>query len=155
MTPFADLLQQGAAAAWLFVPSAVLLGALHGLEPGHSKTMMAAFIVAIRGTFLQAPLLALTYGSHWSAETTELYFQLASAAIIIGIALWMSARTYRDRRAASAAAAHARDRAHDRTKAIDTGHGLVELSVFEAGVAPRFRVWFEDRLGSVGWAGSR
>ncbi len=48
MTPFADLLQQGTAHAWLFVPSAILLGALHGLEPGHSKTMMAAFIIAVR-----------------------------------------------------------------------------------------------------------
>ncbi|WP_250146904.1 hypothetical protein, partial [Escherichia coli] len=25
----------------LLPPSAILLGALHGLEPGHSKTMMA------------------------------------------------------------------------------------------------------------------
>ena len=50
MTEFANLLQQGAAHAWLFVPTAILLGALHGLEPGHSKTMMAAFIVAIRGS---------------------------------------------------------------------------------------------------------
>jgi ABC-type nickel/cobalt efflux system permease component RcnA len=42
MTEFSTLLQQGAANAWLFIPSAILLGALHGLEPGHSKTMMAA-----------------------------------------------------------------------------------------------------------------
>jgi hypothetical protein len=48
MTDFSALLQQGVANAWLFIPSAILLGALHGLEPGHSKTMMAAFIVAIR-----------------------------------------------------------------------------------------------------------
>ena len=45
MTDFAALLQGGN--TWLFVPSAILLGALHGLEPGDSKTMMAAFIVAI------------------------------------------------------------------------------------------------------------
>ncbi|VTM52095.1 nickel/cobalt efflux protein RcnA [Klebsiella pneumoniae] len=48
MNDFTSLLQQGN--AWLFIPSAILLGALHGLEPGHSKTMMAAFIVAVRGT---------------------------------------------------------------------------------------------------------
>ena len=59
MPTFAELLQQGAAHAWLFVPSAILLGALHGLEPGHSKTMMAAFIIAIRGTMWQAVLLTL------------------------------------------------------------------------------------------------
>lgn len=50
MPSFAELIQQSSGHAWLFIPSAVLLGALHGLEPGHSKTMMAAFIVAIRGT---------------------------------------------------------------------------------------------------------
>lgn len=33
---------------------------LHGLEPGHSKTMMAAFITAIRGTVLQATFLGLS-----------------------------------------------------------------------------------------------
>ncbi|HAI6127943.1 TPA: hypothetical protein HJS51_000231 [Escherichia coli] len=38
MTEFTTLLQQGN--AWFFIPSAILLGALHGLEPGHSKTMM-------------------------------------------------------------------------------------------------------------------
>lgn len=59
MTEFSTLLQQGASNAWLFIPSAILLGALHGLEPGHSKTMMAAFIVAIRGTVTQAVLLGV------------------------------------------------------------------------------------------------
>src|ERR1035437_9326779 len=91
MTPLVDLLQQGPAHAWLFIPSAILLGALHGLEPGHSKTMMAAFIIAIRGTVLQAILLGLAatvsntavvwgvalvgmrLGSQWNAETTEPY----------------------------------------------------------------------------------
>ena len=44
---------------WLFILSASLLRALHGLEPGHSKTMMAAFIIAIRGTVAQAVLLGI------------------------------------------------------------------------------------------------
>ena len=57
MENFAQLLQAGN--AWVFIPSAILLGALHGLEPGHSKTMMAAFIVAVRGTVGQAVLLGL------------------------------------------------------------------------------------------------
>jgi len=98
MSSFAELLQQGASQAWLYFPSAILLGALHGLEPGHSKTMMAAFIVAIRGTVKQAVLLGLAstlshtavvwlvamagmyLGQNLNAETTEPYFQLASAA---------------------------------------------------------------------------
>src|SRR6267142_6439474 len=107
MTDLSQLLQQSSAHAWLFMPSAILLGALHGLEPGHSKTMMAAFIVAIRGTVGQAVLLALAatashtavvwavaliglrFGGSLNAEHTEPYFQLASAVLIIGVALWM------------------------------------------------------------------
>jgi len=114
-----DLLSQGAAHAWLYIPIAILLGALHGLEPGHSKTMMAAFIVAVRGTVPQAVLLgvsaafshsliiwllaalALRFGSHWNAETTEPYFQLASGVIIVGLAVWMFFRTRREDRASS------------------------------------------------------
>ncbi|MCP1455255.1 nickel/cobalt efflux transporter [Pseudomonas kilonensis] len=113
MPNFAELLQQGGTHAWLYFPSAILLGALHGLEPGHSKTMMAAFIVAIRGSVKQAVLLGLAatlshtavvwlvaiggmyLGQGLDAETTEPYFQLASAALIIAIALWMLWRTWR------------------------------------------------------------
>ena len=113
MPNFAELLQQGNAHAWLYFPSAILLGALHGLEPGHSKTMMAAFIVAIRGSVKQAVLLGLAatlshtavvwaiaiggmyLGQGLDAETTEPYFQLASSALIIAIALWMLWRTWR------------------------------------------------------------
>src|SRR5471030_2309239 len=104
MTDFASLLQGGN--AWLFVPSAILLGALHGLEPGHSKTMMAAFIIAIRGTVGQAVLLglsaaishsliiwvlaalALHFGNQWNAETVEPYLQLGSAVCILALAAW-------------------------------------------------------------------
>ena len=118
MTDFSTLLQLGASNAWLFVPTAILLGGLHGLEPGHSKTMMAAFIVAIRGTVTQAVLLGLSatvshtavvwavalgglyFGQRWSAETSEPYLQVASAVLIVGVALWMLWRTYQEQRAA-------------------------------------------------------
>ena len=134
MPSFAELVQQGSSHAWLFIPSAILLGALHGLEPGHSKTMMAAFIVAIRGTVTQAVLLGLAATvSHtlvvWAialggmylwrdvdAETFEPYFQLASAAIIIGIALWMLWRTWRDQKRGSVSTgshAHPHDHVHN------------------------------------------
>src|SRR6478735_8233142 len=122
MPSFAELIQQGSAHAWLFIPSAILLGILHGLEPGHSKTMMAAFIVAIRGTVTQAILLGLAATlSHtlivwaiaiggltrWrglSAEAVEPYFQLASAAIVVTMALWMIWRARRDQAGVAAAA---------------------------------------------------
>lgn len=137
MPSFAELIAQSSAHAWLFIPSAIMLGALHGLEPGHSKTMMAAFIVAIRGTVFQAVLLGIAATiSHtlvvWAiaigglylwqgvnAETTEPYFQLASAGIIIAIALWMLQRTWQDQRRAKAAADHN----HDRHNRDDHAHG--------------------------------
>ncbi|MBP1871917.1 nickel/cobalt exporter [Ensifer adhaerens] len=172
MPNFADLIQQGSAHAWLFIPSAILLGALHGLEPGHSKTMMAAFIVAIRGTVSQAVLLGLAATiSHtiivwgiafagmylWQGvdtESFEPYFQLASAAIIISIALWMLWRTWQDQRQARAAAGHTHgsrgygDGGHDHghshgdgdLRRIDTGHGTISVEVFEDGVPPRWRL---------------
>ncbi|MDZ4405465.1 sulfite exporter TauE/SafE family protein [Prosthecobacter sp.] len=223
MSNFTDYLASGH--AWLYVPVAILLGALHGLEPGHSKTMMAAFIIAIRGTIWQAVLLglsaaishslliwvlaalALHYGGQWNAEHTEPYFHLASAAMIFGLAVWMYLRTRRE-----VAEAHAHDHRdghehghsheHDTPPAksdepdqwqahshshdtatvaprllvgetmtqsglilpagmaapsaapsrstkqgahggmlLDTGHGWLEVCIFETGVPPRFRIY--------------
>ncbi len=170
MTEFSTLLQQGN--AWLFVPSAILLGALHGLEPGHSKTMMAAFIVAIRGTLTQAVLLGLSatishtavvwavamaglyFGRNWSAEATEPYFQVGSAVLIIGVAAWMIWRTWRDQRMAHAHDHdHHHDHGHDEAKHIDTGHGTVRLEVFEDGVPPRFRL-YQERPRDHAWSAS-
>jgi nickel/cobalt transporter (NicO) family protein len=136
MFSYTQLLSQGTAHAWLFVPSAVLLGALHGLEPGHSKTMMAAFIVAIRGTVAQAVLLGLAttlshtaivwivaliglkLGGQFSSATTEPYFQLASGIAIIAIALWMMLRIRRERAARHSHAEHHAD-GHDHAHADD------------------------------------
>jgi nickel/cobalt transporter (NicO) family protein len=60
MPDLASLIQAEAANPWFYLPAAVLLGALHALEPGHSKSMMAAFIVAVRGTPAQATLLGIS-----------------------------------------------------------------------------------------------
>lgn len=153
-------MQQGSLHAWFYIPTAVLLGALHGLEPGHSKTMMAAFIIAIRGTVLQAVLLglcaafshsliiwllavtALHYGSQFNAESTEPYFQLVSAFVILALALWMAWRTYRDIKAESGHDHHHGEHAEEHW--IQTGHGSVKLEVFEEGVPPVFRLKFYD-----------
>ena len=112
MNEFAQMLQQGNSSVWWFIPSAIALGALHGLEPGHSKTMMAAFIIAVRGTVGQAVLLGLAatlshtaivwviamgglyFGGHWGAAQSEPYLQLISAALIAATALWMAYRTW-------------------------------------------------------------
>jgi nickel/cobalt exporter len=152
MTDLSQLLQQSSAHAWLFAPSAILLGALHGLEPGHSKTMMAAFIVAIRGTVFQAVLLGLSatishtaivwvialaglhFGQEWSGERSEGYLQLGSAVAIIGIAAWMVWRTWREQNAE-----HDHHH-HDEPRTFSlAGHSL-SLEIFEDDVPPRWRI---------------
>ena len=84
MTPLTDLLQQGTAHAWLFVPTAILLGALHGLEPGHSKTMMAAFIIAVRDNTRAQILEAFVrrIGNDREAEVLTALAQIARIARI-------------------------------------------------------------------------
>ncbi|WP_082735773.1 nickel/cobalt efflux transporter [Polycladidibacter stylochi] len=90
----------------LFV-MALVLGALHGLEPGHSKTMMAAYIIAIRGSAFQATLLGISaatshviivwllaiiglqYGEEYIGEDLEPILMSASGIIILAVGLWV------------------------------------------------------------------
>lgn len=143
------------------VASGLVLGALHGLEPGHSKTMMSAFIIAIRGTVGQAMLLgasaavshtlvvwllaipALLWGEAINPIGSAPYFQIVSAAAVLAVAGWTTARIVRQ--------GHDRDHDHDPLtgehidnrvthpttgsggvgsgRIIDTGHGLVRLEI--------------------------
>lgn len=86
----------------------MLIGALHGLEPGHSKTMIAAYIIAIKGSVVQAFLLgisaafshsiivwilafiALTFGNELIGEELEPWFMIVSGLIILSMALWIA-----------------------------------------------------------------
>ena len=145
MNEFTQMLQQGNSSVWWFIPSAIALGALHGLEPGHSKTMMAAFIIAVRGTVGQAVLLGLAatlshtaivwavamgglyFGGQWDAASSEPYLQLVSAALIAATALWMAYRTWlqglpytHDNRHEHP---HSHDHDHDHVHVHVHGHG--------------------------------
>ena len=161
MGSFADYLARGD--AWLFLPAAVLLGALHGLEPGHSKTMMAAFIISVRGTVAQAVLLGLSaafshtliiwvlaaIGLHYSqrldVEGLEPWFQLATGAIVVGMALWMFRRIRGEQQSARIHGhEHAQEHGPHGGLMLDVERGKLEISVFETGVPPRFRLYFFD-----------
>ncbi len=138
MGEFSTLLQQGN--GWFFIPSAILLGILHGLEPGHSKTMMAAFIIAIKGTVKQAVMLGLAATlSHtaivwlialggmylsraFTAQSVEPWLQLISAIIILSTACWMFWRTWRGEQqwlAGNHHHDHEHDQDQDRDRAPD------------------------------------
>ncbi|MBI3850038.1 MAG: nickel/cobalt efflux transporter RcnA [Verrucomicrobia bacterium] len=152
MNSFSDYLAHGN--AWLYIPAAILLGALHGLEPGHSKTMMAAFIVAIRGTVGQAVLLGISatvshtaliwilafvglhYSGKFAAEDVEPYLQVATGVIVIALAAWMVWRIRRMQKPTT--------HGPHGGPVLKTEDGLVEVSVFETDVPPRFRLYFFD-----------
>lgn len=119
--------------------------------------MMASFIIAVKGSVAQAALLglcaafshslivwalaaaALKFGNELIAEQAEPYFMLLSAVVVIGVSVWMFVRTRRDELAAKA-----HQHAPHGGKIINTGHGIVELEVYEAGVPPRFRLHAYD-----------
>ena len=83
MPDIISLVQTHGANPWAYLPLAVLLGALHALEPGHSKSMMAAFVVATRGTAGQAVLL----GGSAAIGHSLVVWALAAAGIWLGDAL--------------------------------------------------------------------
>lgn len=106
----ADMVDQGATAPALLMSAALVLGALHALEPGHAKTMMAGFVIAVRGTVGQAILLGacaafshslivwllalagLAWGDRLIGERLEPWFMIAAGAIILAIAGWTVVR---------------------------------------------------------------
>ncbi|MGY4432815.1 nickel/cobalt exporter [Bradyrhizobium sp. F1.13.1] len=114
--------------------------------------MMAAFIVAIRGTVFQAVLLGLSatishtavvwavallglyFGHDLSGERSEAYLQMASALIILGVAAWMVWRTRREQNEE-----HDHDHQGDPQVVTLAGRSL-SVEVFETGVPPRWRI---------------
>ena len=100
----------GGANPWLLLPIAALLGALHAMEPGHSKSLMASFMVATRGDGMDAMLLgvsaalshtlivwgiaiaALTLGDDLIEERLVPWLALASGLIALALAAYLLLR---------------------------------------------------------------
>jgi nickel/cobalt exporter len=80
MPDIATIIEGSAAHAWLYLPVAILLGAMHALEPGHAKSLMAAYIIATRGTAPQAIVLATSA----TVGHTIVVWGLAIAALALG-----------------------------------------------------------------------
>lgn len=111
------------------------LGAVHGLAPGHGKTVIAAYLVATKGTRRQALWLALavalshTLGvfvlggvtvaasSQFAPERVYPWLKVVSGTIVLGLGAWLVAHVvgnWRHRRALARheAAHHAHDHDH-------------------------------------------
>lgn len=131
MPDIAELIRTGASAPWLFLPLAVLLGALHALEPGHSKSMMAAFIIAVRGSVPQAALLGvaaaightliiwllaaigLWLGDRLVLERSEPWLMLVSGLLVMALGVRIFQRVAGARGAPAHHGPHAHDHDHD------------------------------------------
>ncbi|MEM9439234.1 MAG: nickel/cobalt efflux transporter [Pseudomonadota bacterium] len=129
-----QMIETGSVNPVLLFVLALILGSLHGLEPGHSKTMMAAYIIAVQGTVKQAILLgvsaafshsiivwvlailALTLGNEMIGEELEPWFLIVSGVLVLGIAGWMLLQTLRP-------SGHDHHHDHNHSHAQAHGHG--------------------------------
>lgn len=125
---------------WLFLAWAVLLGTLHGLEPGHSKGLMAAFVIGTRGSYFQAMMLALSatvshtaivwllawpasYGGElWSGQEVGPYLNLASGIVILVLSFWMLRRFNRSQHGHSHEHGHDHPHEHSHSHSDDHPH---------------------------------
>lgn len=132
MPDFAAVLAQGGLAPWLYLPVALGIGALHAMEPGHGKSLMAGFIVATRGTPGQALLLGLSaaiahsltvwaivlvglwLGREILPEALLPWLGLASGLLALAVAAWMGWRQFHGHGHAHVVeAGHEHDHHHD------------------------------------------
>ena len=92
---------------WVYFPSALMLGGLHALEPGHAKALTAAYLIGIKGTKKDALLLglsvavthslvvvsmslaALWLGRETFTQDVTHWLQIGSGAIVVLLGLWM------------------------------------------------------------------
>jgi nickel/cobalt transporter (NicO) family protein len=93
---------------WLGIYSAAfLLGIAHSLEPGHGKTVVAAYLVGSKGRNIDALILGLTVtithsfsiillgilarlsANYFSDRELHGYLGIVASLIILGIGLWM------------------------------------------------------------------
>lgn len=84
-----------------------LLGILHAIEPGHGKTVVAAYLVGTRGRNTDAVILGVVVtfthtfsiivlaviakftSRYYSEEVLHSYLGIVSSLIILGIGIWM------------------------------------------------------------------
>jgi ABC-type nickel/cobalt efflux system permease component RcnA len=119
---------------------AIGLGALHALEPGHGKTLLAVSLVGARATAAQALILAgsltfahtvgvivlgaiVLFATRWIVpESIYAWVSLGSGLLVAGLGARALAAEVRRRRPLAHAHAHGHPHAHPHTH--DHAHGL-------------------------------
>lgn len=102
--------------SWMYFPTALALGALHALEPGHAKTLTAAYLIGIKGTKKDAFFLglsvafthslvvigisvaALWLGRETFTQDVTHWLQMGSGAVVVVLGSWMLIKRVRQMR---------------------------------------------------------
>lgn len=97
----------------VYLPAAIGLGALHALEPGHAKTMTAAYLIGIHGRWSDAVVLGLAAAATHSLVVVAIavgavllgrqafagdalwWLQIGSGAVVVLLGGWMLWRRLR------------------------------------------------------------
>lgn len=98
---------------WVYFPTALALGALHALEPGHAKALTAAYLIGIKGTKRDALMLglsvafthslvvvgisvaALWLGRETFSQDVTHWLQIGSGVIVVLLGSWMLVKRIR------------------------------------------------------------
>jgi nickel/cobalt exporter len=99
---------------WLFLPTAFVLGMAHALEPGHGKTLVASYLIGIRGKTRDAIMLGLTvtfthtvvifllafavlaFGAAFPLTQVQHWLEVVSAALVFAMGLWLLRTRWRE-----------------------------------------------------------
>lgn len=105
----------------VYLPSAIVLGALHALEPGHAKTLTAAYLIGTKGTKRDAivlglsvaithslvvvllSILAVVVGRETFTDQAMYWLQVVSGVVVVLLGSWMLIRRLRIRCKSNAA----------------------------------------------------
>lgn len=174
MTGIESVIQSGADNALLLLPTALVLGALHALEPGHSKSMMTAFIVAIHGTARQAALLAVSatightivvwvlallawrLGDAGFLERAEPWLLIIGGVLLVVLALRILSRLMPRAPSHGYSHHHGHDHSHDHGHHHDDDHSLEDEDAHAAAHAAEIRKRFSGgpvTSAEVAWFG--
>lgn len=152
----------------VYFPSAVTLGALHALEPGHAKTLTAAYLIGTKGTKRDALILGLSVALTHSAVVVLLcvaavfvgreaftgeasrYLALGSSVLVIALGAWLLDKRLRVLRRSGSTEGHDHHHSHAPAPVTIRGQkyqGKVEIIDTENG--ERFKVAMGKIVDSV------
>ncbi len=146
---------------WLYFPTALALGALHALEPGHAKTLTAAYLIGIKGTKRDAlflglsvalthsivvigiSVIALWIGRETFTQDVTHWLQLGSSSLVILLGAGMLAKRIRQMLRAQNAATHSHHHPASEPVVIQSAQGPGTLEIIQTPSGERIRLRLE------------